>query len=107
MDGNFADIDLLMNINTMKKKTITLTAVSLVVASCVMAQTHPFQDESLSFHERAKNLVSLLTLEEKINQVGHQTLAIPRLRPFTVLPVPDWLLRSRYRKRCRVLGIYR
>lgn len=69
MDGNFADIDLLMNINTMKKKTITLTAVSLVVASCVMAQTHPFQDESLSFHERAKNLVSLLTLEEKINQV--------------------------------------
>lgn len=79
MDGNFADIDLLMNINTMKKKTITLTAVSLVVASCVMAQTHPFQDESLSFHERAKNLVSLLTLEEKINQVGHQTLAIPRL----------------------------
>ena len=52
MDGNFADIDLLMNINTMKKKTITLTAVSLVVASCVMAQTHPFQDESLSFHER-------------------------------------------------------
>ena len=63
----------------MKKKTITLTAVSLVVASCVMAQTHPFQDESLSFHERAKNLVSLLTLEEKINQVGHQTLAIPRL----------------------------
>ena len=63
----------------MKKKTITLTAVSLVVASCVMAQTHPFQDESLSFHERAKNLVSLLTLEEKIKQVGHQTLAIPRL----------------------------
>lgn len=63
----------------MKKKFITLAAMSLVMTSPAIAQTHPYQDESLSFHERAKNLVSLLTLDEKINQVGHKTLDITRL----------------------------
>lgn len=42
------------------------------------AQTYPYQETSLNFHERAKNLVSLLTLDEKINQIGHQTMAINR-----------------------------
>jgi beta-glucosidase len=60
------------------RKSIILTAF-LLVASSAMTQTYPFQDESLSFHERAINLVSLFTLEEKINQVGHQTSAISRL----------------------------
>lgn len=64
----------------MKSKIITLSAMSLLIsAGSVSAQTHPYQDESLGFHERAKNLVSLLTLDEKINQVGHKTLDITRL----------------------------
>ena len=42
------------------------------------AQTYPYQNPALSFHERAKNLVSLLTLDEKINQIGHSTDAVVR-----------------------------
>lgn len=63
--------------------TARLTLMSLLSAFFpgVYSQTtsYPFKDSSLSFHERAKNLVSLLTLDEKINQVGHQTVAITRL----------------------------
>lgn len=52
-----------------------------MTAATAVAQNYkyPFQNPELSFHERAKNLVSLLTLDEKINQVGHQTLDITRL----------------------------
>lgn len=63
----------------MKNKTIILSAVSLLLAGSAMAQAEAYLDPSLSFHERAKDLVSRLTLEEKINQVGHQTLDITRL----------------------------
>lgn len=44
----------------------------------VAAQSPAYQDESLSFHERAKDLVSRLTLDEKIQQMGHQTPSINR-----------------------------
>ena len=37
----------------------------------VQAQTLPYQDTSLSFHERAKDLVSRLSLEEKASQMGN------------------------------------
>lgn len=68
----------------MKKRNIryaTLTVASSMAAATIMAQgyLHPFQDPCLSFHERAMNLVSLLTLDEKISQVGHQTPDITRL----------------------------
>ncbi len=43
------------------------------------AQTYPYQDESLTPYERAADLVSRLTLEEKIDQVGHKTAAVSRL----------------------------
>ncbi len=58
-----------------------VTAASTMIAAPVASQVYeyPFQNPELSFHERAKNLVSLLTLDEKINQVGHQTLDITRL----------------------------
>ena len=59
------------------KLFITLFACAAITAA--NAQTYPYKDTSLSFHERAKDLVSRMTLEEKINQVGHQTLAISRL----------------------------
>ena len=36
-----------------------------------MAQTLPYQDKSLSFHERAVDLVSRLTLAEKAQQMGN------------------------------------
>lgn len=64
----------------MKKKLLSLMAFAFVGTSSLMAQTYayPYLNPALSFHERAKNLVSLLTLDEKINQVGHQTLSINR-----------------------------
>ncbi|MGN1115173.1 MAG: glycoside hydrolase family 3 N-terminal domain-containing protein, partial [Candidatus Ornithomonoglobus sp.] len=39
----------------------------------------PYQDESLSFEERAADLVSRMTLEEKVSQLGYTAPAIPRL----------------------------
>ena len=63
----------------MKRTAITMIIVSLFAgAVTVKAQTLPYQDTSLSFHERPKDLLSRLPLEEKINQVGHQTLSINR-----------------------------
>ncbi len=61
------------------EKKFVLAALAFMGAICLPAQNYPYEDESLSFHERAKDLVSRMTLDEKINQVGHQTLAIPRL----------------------------
>lgn len=40
---------------------------------------YPFQDPSLSFEERAADLVSRMTLEEKLQQFGSNNPAIPRL----------------------------
>lgn len=43
------------------------------------APQYPFMDTSLSFEERAADLVSRLTLDEKVNQLGRNTSAVPRL----------------------------
>ncbi len=40
---------------------------------------YPFQDTSLSFEERAADLVSRMTLEEKLTQFGSNNIAISRL----------------------------
>lgn len=61
-----------------KTKALALILTSTLLGVNANAQLYPYQNKSLSFHERAKNLVSLLTLEEKINQIGHQTLSISR-----------------------------
>ncbi len=61
-----------------KTKALALILTSTLLGVNANAQQYPYQNKSLSFHERAKNLVSLLTLEEKINQIGHQTLSISR-----------------------------
>lgn len=54
-----------------------LLVLSLMSVSTLMAQC--YKEPERTFHERAKDLVSRMTLEEKINQVGHQTMAIARL----------------------------
>jgi beta-glucosidase len=53
--------------------------VTAVFASFVHAQQPAYQNTSLSFEERAKDLVSRMTLEEKIPQVINDAPAIPRL----------------------------
>ncbi len=41
--------------------------------------TGSFRDRSLSFTERAKDLLARLTIEEKVSQMTYQSAAIPRL----------------------------
>ena len=45
-----------------------------------------YKDKSLSFEERAKDLVSKLTLDEKISQLTHESQAIERLN----IPKYNW-----------------
>ena len=60
-------------------KIFLLTGALTFMATAVYAQTYPYQDESLSPYGRAADLVSRLTLDEKIDQVGHKTAAVSRL----------------------------
>lgn len=56
----------------MKIKTIKLiVAMALMGVLPAMGQLLPYQDTSLSFHERAVDLVSRLSLEEKAAQMGN------------------------------------
>lgn len=62
----------------MKNLIITSLFVSVFLASSPVFAQYPFQNTSLSGEERISNLISLLTLEEKINALSTQ-LGIPRL----------------------------
>jgi beta-glucosidase len=44
-----------------------------------MAEKLPFMNMELSFEERVEDLVSRMTLEEKISQLKYRAKAIPRL----------------------------
>lgn len=61
----------------MKKQL--LIAIGMVIGLSAMGQDLPYQNESLSDYERARDLVSRLTLAEKIDQIGHRTAAVSRL----------------------------
>lgn len=54
----------------MKTRSISI-AILLLITGAVYAQKLPYQDTSLSFHERAVDLVSRLSLEEKAAQMGN------------------------------------
>jgi len=51
-----------------------------------LAGNYPFEDSSLSFEKRVSDLVSRLTLEEKVSQMLNAAPAIPRLG----IPAYDW-----------------
>jgi beta-glucosidase len=51
-----------------------------------MSKTPAYLDEKLSFEVRAKDLVSKMTLEEKVTQMLHKSPAIPRLD----VPAYNW-----------------
>nr|HPJ82413.1 hypothetical protein [Bacteroidales bacterium] len=59
----------------MKKACFVVLCVWLVLGSCKPA----YQKENLSFQERAEDLVSRMTLEEKVSQMTHESSAIERL----------------------------
>jgi beta-glucosidase len=52
--------------------------IFLLANRCLSAQSYPFQDVKLSEDERIKNLISLMTLDEKINCLSTR-LSVPRL----------------------------
>ena len=58
-------------------RNIILTLTMVLVCSC--NQTLPYQDKSLSAEERAKDIVSRMTLEEKASLMQNSSPAIERL----------------------------
>ena len=63
----------------MKKTKVSLIICSLLSFTFLGAQTHLYLDPSKPIDQRAADLVSKLTLEEKIAQMMDKTPAIPRL----------------------------
>ena len=61
----------------MKRKTLIVTL--LTISLSMQAQVLPYQNPSLSAKERAKDLCSRLTLEEKAKLMLDESPAIPRL----------------------------
>ena len=68
---------LILNSENMKNKFLFI--ISLLSFFCANAQQYPFKNPSLSSTERAKDLISRLTLEEKAALMCDQSDAIPRL----------------------------
>lgn len=69
------------------KRIIFVLALILGAVHNLMAQyQYPFQDPSKSVQERAANIVSLLTLDEKISQMMNDAPAIDRLG----IPAYNW-----------------
>jgi beta-glucosidase len=60
-------------------KLLLLLSVFLFLNNLVTAQQYPFQNPNLSSEERAGDLISRLTLEEKATLMCDQSEAIPRL----------------------------
>ena len=62
------------------KKTLILIASALLLASSVFAQeTLPFRNPDLSREERIDDLISRLTLEEKVGMMMHGSKGVERL----------------------------
>lgn len=70
----------------MRKFTFFASAALTIVSHTLSAQQYPFQNTSLSFEQRVNDLVSKLTLQEKVAQMMNATPAIERLG----IPAYDW-----------------
>ena len=69
------------------KKIFILFSSALIIVACVQVKKSlPFQDENLSFEKRAEDIVSRLTLEEKVLQMMEEAPGIPRLG----IPAYNW-----------------
>jgi len=62
------------------------TALGAFVAACAWAQQPAYLNPSLSIDQRADDLLSRMTLEEKASQLVNQSRPIPRLN----VPAYDW-----------------
>ena len=70
----------------MKKIILPLFICLLALSGCKAKYEYPFQNPDLSIEERVNDLVSRLTLEEKVSQMLNNTPAIERLG----IPPYDW-----------------
>ena len=67
-------------------KKIIILATIILCCTPLRAQNFPFQDTSLTVHERVEDLLSRLTLDEKLSLMEHRNPAIPSLG----LPAYSW-----------------
>ncbi|MEL6674872.1 MAG: glycoside hydrolase family 3 N-terminal domain-containing protein [Bacteroidota bacterium] len=65
---------------------LILVSWSLCLTMGIAQTTHPFQDPSLSLEERLDDLISRLSLEEKVNQLRYDAPAVERLG----IPAYNW-----------------
>ncbi|MBA7590461.1 Xylan 1,4-beta-xylosidase [subsurface metagenome] len=73
----------------MKKMNVQFLLIIIVLSICFGSadgQEYPFQNADLSIDDRVNDLVSRMTLEEKISQMQNGSGAIPRLG----IPEYDW-----------------
>lgn len=68
-----------MNYLAAQKKKLTLIVTILFLCNHLLAQDYAFQNPTLTHEERAKDLISRLTLEEKAALMCDVSDAIPRL----------------------------
>ncbi|SHM13873.1 glycoside hydrolase family 3 protein [Flavobacterium saccharophilum] len=67
-------------------QTIIILCISIHSNAQTTVEKYIFQNSNLSFEERVNDLVSHLTLEEKVSQMLNSSPAIPRLS----IPAYDW-----------------
>jgi beta-glucosidase len=60
-------------------KKVLIPSLLLLITLSLRGQSYPFRDPALSTQERARDLISRLTLEEKATLMCDQSDAIPRL----------------------------
>lgn len=72
----------------MKNKLCTFVLLSFVSVGSVVAQAYeyPFRNPELPMHVRVNDLISRLTLEEKVQMMKHASPAVPRLG----IPAYNW-----------------
>ena len=63
----------------MKLKSLYIVVMLALITSCGNGPKYPYQNTNLSFEERAKDLVSRMTLEEKVSQLTHYADAVEHL----------------------------
>ena len=68
------------------RRALAALVFCAIVAAPAAAQTPAYKNESLSFEARAADLVSRMTLEEKVPQMKNVAPAIERLG----VPAYDW-----------------
>lgn len=70
----------------MRKLAMTLLAAAAFFTAQAQQADYPFRDTSLTIHERVQDLVSRMTIEEKISQMMNNSAAIERLG----IPAYEW-----------------